>query len=165
MWASIHGVAAGWVQAACAPPAEPRSSSRRCRAHRGRGRPLWPHWACAHRPGSKISLRPAGSRLLAARPPARPPPAGPLGLFAFALTTAMLQGVFTNLAGDVGNLVTGFGMFFGGLVSGRGRRRLLAQRGLHAASERRILRPHSPPPPPPCAPCRRNSQPASWSTR
>uniref|UniRef100_A0A061SGN8 Inner membrane protein yaah n=1 Tax=Tetraselmis sp. GSL018 TaxID=582737 RepID=A0A061SGN8_9CHLO len=46
-------------------------------------------------------------------------PANPaaLGLFAFGLTTALLQGVFTGIAEDeTAELVYAFGMFYGGLV-------------------------------------------------
>lgn len=44
---------------------------------------------------------------------------GPLGLFAFALTTALLQGQFSTVAdGNTGvkGLVWGYGMFYGGLA-------------------------------------------------
>ncbi|GAB4816806.1 hypothetical protein N2152v2_003852 [Parachlorella kessleri] len=44
---------------------------------------------------------------------------GPLGLFAFALTTALLQGQFTTVADGptgVSGLVMGYGMFYGGLA-------------------------------------------------
>lgn len=42
---------------------------------------------------------------------------GPLGLFAFGLTTALLQGINTTLIdGDSAGLVYSFGFFFGGLA-------------------------------------------------
>ena len=49
------------------------------------------------------------------RPP--PPAAAPLGLYGFALTTALLQGQKSGLTEpNTGQLAMGFGFFFGGLA-------------------------------------------------
>lgn len=52
------------------------------------------------------------------RPFSRPSPAAPLGLYGFALTTALLQGAKTQLAEPAGTtqLAISFGFFFGGLA-------------------------------------------------
>ena len=50
-------------------------------------------------------------------PPPFPSPAAPLGLYGFALTTALLQGQKTGLTEPTtGQLAMGFGFFFGGLA-------------------------------------------------
>ena len=50
--------------------------------------------------------------------PPRPSPAAPLGLYGFALTTALLQGSKTQLAEPKGTaqMAVSFGFFFGGLA-------------------------------------------------
>ena len=52
------------------------------------------------------------------RPPLLPTPAAaPLGLYGFALTTALLQGQKSGLTEpNTGQLAMGFGFFFGGLA-------------------------------------------------
>ena len=53
-----------------------------------------------------------------ATPPSPAPPAAPLGLYGFALTTALLQGAKTQLTEPTGTgqLAISFGFFFGGLA-------------------------------------------------
>ena len=71
------------------------------------------------------STRALPTRGASRRPPnCRPPPpaplplrAAPLGLYGFALTTALLQGGKTGLTeATTGQLAMGFGFFFGGLA-------------------------------------------------
>ena len=54
----------------------------------------------------------------AASIPPSPQPRSPLGLYGFALTTALLQGAKTQLAEPKGTtqMALGFGFFFGGLA-------------------------------------------------